>query len=150
MARSDRMRVVQNHQQDKADKAGAVVVESRSALEIQTERLAQLSAYRDDYWERYCKPQGASLNVSLLQDFRSFIDRLDQAIEQQRLVVARAESDCENKQEKWMHERSREKAIGSVVEKFCVQEQSEQDRRDQKQSDEFSQRSSFRNSERLG
>jgi flagellar FliJ protein len=113
---------------------------------MQCEKLEQLAAYRDEYWQRYSSPKGAVFSVARLQDFRTFINRLDQAIEQQRQVVEHARNDSEEKKSQWLYERTREKAIGTVVEKFSVQEQKEFDRKEQKVADEFSQRAASRHS----
>ena len=104
MTRSERMKVVQNHQQDKANKAAQVAVNSRNQLDVQNERLTQLASYREEYWQKYAASGG--MNTARLQDFRSFITRLDGAIEQQRNVVAQAEVECRNKQDEWLHERT--------------------------------------------
>ena len=135
MTRSERMKVVQNHQQDKANKAAQVAVNSRNQLDVQNERLTQLASYREEYWQKYAASGG--MNTARLQDFRSFITRLDGAIEQQRNVVAQAEVECRNKQDEWLHERTREKAIGSAVDKIAHQEQVEKNRKEQKALDEF-------------
>ena len=138
MTRSQRMKVVQNHQQEKATKAAQVAVSSRSALEVQHERLNQLAAYRDEYWQKYSASGG--MNTARLQDFRQFISRLDGAIEQQRQVVEQAEVECREKQDEWLYERTREKVIGTAVEKMAKQEHVDKEKIEQKQQDEFSQK----------
>lgn len=138
MTRSQRMKVVQNHQQEKATKAAQVAVSSRNALEVQNERLSQLATYRDEYWQKYSA--GGGMNTARLQDFRQFITRLDGAIEQQRQVVERAEMECRDKQDQWLFERTREKVIGTAVDKIAKQESVAKEKKEQKQQDEFSQK----------
>ena len=138
MTRSQRMKVVQNHQQDKANKAAQVAVNSRNVLDVQHERLNQLAAYRNEYWQKFSASGG--MNTARLQDFRQFITRLDGAIEQQRQVVERAEMECRERQDEWLHERTREKVIGTAVEKIAKQEHVAKEKHEQKMQDEFSQK----------
>lgn len=140
MTRSNRMKVVHNYVQTKETEAATVASSSRQLFEQQKDRLSQLHGYRQEYWDKLSDSGQGGFNVARLQDYRIFISRIDQAIEQQKLVVNNAEHDCENKKQEWMNKRTRSKAIETVVTKLTDKEKKHEEKVEQKAMDEQGQK----------
>ncbi len=140
MTRSNRMKVVHNYAQTKETEAATVASSSRVTCEQQKDRLTQLHDYRQEYWSKLINSQSTRFNAASLQDYRIFISRIDQAIEQQQNVVKSAEKDHEIKQHDWMQKRTKAKAIETVVSNLEEKERKHAQKIEQKAMDEQGQK----------
>jgi flagellar FliJ protein len=110
-------------------------------LADQQRRMAYVRQQLDDL-ERYRKEYGLSaggLTVSALLNRQQFVDRIDQAIVQQKREVERQRRVLESARVQWLQTHARERALDSVVERFRVQEQQSEQRQEQAEMDERSQ-----------
>ena len=140
MTRSSRMKVVHNYAQTKETEAATMASSSRTAVEQQKDRLTQLHDYRHEYWSKLVNSQSTRFNAASLQDYRIFISRIDQAIEQQKQVVNTAEQDHHVKQQDWMQKRTKAKAIETVVTNLEEKERKHAQKVEQKAMDEQGQK----------
>ena len=129
-------RLRQFHERDAARRLG----EDQQALAAQQTRLSELLQYREDYLQRYRQVLASGrLAGQPLQEYRVFLERLDQAIAQQRQNIERNERACAHSRDQWLSTRTDVRAIDKVVERRRVmlerarlkQEQSESDERAQ-------------------
>ncbi|THB72738.1 MAG: flagellar export protein FliJ [Gammaproteobacteria bacterium] len=144
MTRSNRMKVVHNYAQTKETEAATMASSSRNAFEQQKDRLSQLHDYRQEYWTKLSNTKSSHFNAASLQDYRIFISRIDQAIEQQQQVVNSAEQDHKIKQQDWMHKRTKAKAIETVVTNLEEKERKHAQKVEQKDMDEQGQKVKIR------
>ncbi|WJW74571.1 flagellar export protein FliJ [Thiohalobacter sp. IOR34] len=144
MSRSRRMRPVVEVADRREQQAARILGEARRRLQEEEAKLAQLIEYHADYARRLEAGSGASLSAARLQDFRLFLDRLAQAIRQQRERIERQRLDCEEKRLAWLATRSRSQALDKVVERYQREEQKAAARREQRESDEQAQHGSRR------
>jgi flagellar protein FliJ len=110
-------------------------------LADQQRRMAYVQQQLDDL-ERYRKEYSLSaggLTVSALLNRQQFVDRIDQAIVQQKREVERQRRVMESARVQWLQTHARERALDSVVERFRVQEQQSEQRQEQAEMDERSQ-----------
>jgi flagellar protein FliJ len=110
-------------------------------LAEQQRRMAYVQQQLDDL-ERYRKEYSLSaggLTVSALLNRQQFVDRIDQAIVQQKREVERQRRVLESARVQWLQTHARERALDSVVERFRVQEQQSEQRQEQAEMDERSQ-----------
>jgi flagellar FliJ protein len=110
-------------------------------LADQQRRMAYVQQQLDDL-ERYRKEYSLSaggLTVSALLNRQQFVDRIDQAIVQQKREVERQRRVLESARVHWLQTHARERALDSVVERFRVQEQQSEQRQEQAEMDERSQ-----------
>ena len=137
MTRSKRIKpvvdVAERQEQEQAQRLGA----ARRELEQQRQQLEQLILYRDEYARQFESAGTTGLSVARLQDYRVFLSRLNQAIEQQRAAIARTEQACNEQQQHWLASRTRHQALGKVAERYRDEEHQARERRDQIESDEF-------------
>ena len=134
MTRSKRMQpvvnVTANRERDAAQRLG----ECQQRVQAAEQRLEELIRYREEYTQQFAS--GGSLNTARLQDYRLFLSRLNQAVEQQRGFLQRACAECADLRQRWLDLHTRAQALDKVVERYRDEERSDQGRRDQKESDQ--------------
>ena len=143
MTRTRRLQPVVQHTDKKEQQALQQVAQSQRLLEIEQVRQAQLQDYKLEYLQK--KKQDIGVFTPLeLQEFNRFMQQLDETIERQMEVVEMRQREVEQKREAWNATRIDSKVIHKVVEKLQKQEFVEQERREQKALDEFTQRNNNR------
>ena len=119
------------------------VAQSQGLLEIEQVKQAQLQDYKLEYLQE--KKQDIGVFTPLeLQEFNRFMQQLDETIARQMEVVEMRQREVEQKREAWNATRIDSKVIHKVVDKLQKQESAEQERREQKALDEFTQRNNNR------
>jgi flagellar FliJ protein len=136
MTRSERMQPVQRVIDDRERDAARVVAQARQRLADAERKLTELTRYRADYHVGFQKEAAGGASGMRLRDFRLFLARLDDAIRQQELVVARARGEVETQTQSWHETMQRSKALGVVVDKWRAEERVAVDRREQRETDE--------------
>lgn len=134
MTRSKRMQpvvaVTANREREAARRLGELQQREQAA----EQRLQELIHYREEYTRQFA--EGGSLGAARLQDYRIFLGRLNQAVEQQQALVERARQDCAAQRARWMELHTRVQALDKVVSRYRDSERSDRDRREQKESDQ--------------
>ena len=129
-------RVLDQKEKDRARELG----EARTRLVAAQAKLKDLEQYRQDYEQSFQQRAKAGQPVRALRDFQVFLARLDQAIQQQRQIVAATQGDVNGHSTRWQSAALKVKAVDSVVDRWQGEERRAQDRRDQKETDERAQR----------
>jgi len=143
MTRTRRLQPVVQHTDKKEQQALQQVAQSQGILEIEQARQAQLQDYKLDYLQKKKHDMGVFTPLEL-QEFNRFMQQLDATIERQMDVVQLRQREVEQKREVWSASRIDSKVMHKVVEKLQKQEFLEQERREQKELDEFTQRNKNR------
>jgi flagellar FliJ protein len=102
-------------------------------------KLQQLQSYRDEYTKSSAN-SGASMDAVKLQNYRSFLDRLGEALRQQIKSLEHARADYEKKRAQWSEKRVEAESLGRVVERFRKEERHALDQREQREGDEAAMR----------
>lgn len=139
MTRTQRLQPVLKHTDGKEQRALREFAVSQGLLESEQARLAQLETYRREYLDKR-QQQAAVYTPVELQDFNRFLQQLEQAIECQRDQIRQRQRELEQKRQAWHATRADARAMHKVVDRLRRQEDYEQERREQKTLDEFSQR----------
>ena len=139
MTRTQRLQPVVKHTDKKERHALQEVAQSQAELEIERGRLKQLQDYKIEYLQKKKYDIGVFTPLEL-QEFNRFMQQLDQTIERQMELVDLRQLELENKRQLWTATRIDSKKMHKVVEKLRKQETLEQERKEQKALDEFSQR----------
>lgn len=139
MTRSKRMqpvlRIAEMREQDAAKELG----NAQRMLQEQEDRLTELRAYQAEYARNFQVQGSAGISAARFQEFHRFMASLNQAIEQQQVVVQNAARACAQKKQLWQQAYGKSKSLDKVVERYCEQEQYEQGQREQKAADEMAQ-----------
>ena len=103
-------------------------------------KVEQLQSYRDDYVRNSQSP--ATIDAVKLQNYRTFLDRLGDALRQQleSLVIARAEYD--KRRALWSEKRIEAESLVRVVDRFRKEERHAADQREQREGDDAALRAS--------
>lgn len=129
------------------DKAATVagIAEQRSAgtfseaqvkLQEQQQRLQQLLDFRREYQQRFAQLGREGACAVTLAEFHRFIAELNQAIEQQQLEVAGAESQLVDSRSDWLQQSQRRQALDSLVDQRRRDELLQREKRAQQRADE--------------
>jgi flagellar protein FliJ len=110
----------------------------RKVAELERQ-LEQLQAYRDEYL-RNSTQSGGAMDAVKLQNYRSFLGRLGQAMtaHQESLDLARREFD--KRREQWSEKRVEAESLNRVVDRFRKEEQNAADRHEQREGDDTAMR----------
>lgn len=136
MTRSKRMQSVQHLAQNREQAAVKKLGESQQYLDAQRARLAELRVYRDQYARGFESTGGAGLDALRVQEYRVFLGRLNEAIQQQEAAIAQCAARHEETRQQWIATHSHSQAIDKVVERFRQQERAQQERTEQQELDE--------------
>ena len=100
----------------------------------------QLHAYRSEYVERWSARFREPGSVALMQCYQGFMQRLEQAIAQQRATVQLANTRLEQARQALSDNERRVASVEKLIQRRAQQEQQRAARREQSHSDEIAQR----------
>lgn len=135
MTRSKRMQSVVEVTERREREAAKRLGEAQQRVQAGEHQLNELIRYRDEYTQQFAN--GGSLAAARLRDYRIFLDRLNQAVEQQRALVMRARQEVDVQRQHWLDSHMRVQALGKVVERYRDEERSLSERRLQKEADQY-------------
>lgn len=105
-------------------------------LEQQQKQLDDLITYRDQYVAGFQQAGKAGLTVVQMQDYQSFLSRLDTAILQQQQQLVLSQKNCEHSQAAWHNKNGHSKMIDKVVENRQMAENRRRDEQEQREQDD--------------
>jgi flagellar FliJ protein len=136
------MQPVQRLAQNRKEQAVRRLGESQQHLQLQQNKLEELRAYRDQYASDFETSGGAGLGAARVQDYRIFLNRLNEAIRQQETIIAESRVRHQESRQQWVDSRSHNQAIDKLVDRYRLEENKQRERREQKEQDERAQRRS--------
>src|SRR3982074_1370928 len=98
-------------------------------------QLEQLQSYRDEYL-RNSSQSAAAIDAVKLQNYRSFLDRLGEALRQQLNALEIARAEYGRRRALWSEKRIEAESLGRAVDRFRKEEQHVADRREQREGDD--------------
>ncbi len=131
-------------EQEERDAAQARMLEQRSQADQARRQDNELQQYRKSYGERWTQQFRSSCTPQLLGCYSSFMQRLDQAIAQQRALVGHAEQREAAALEALRECELRLASVRKLIERKQQSLQRAEQRAEQRQSDEQAQRSHAR------
>jgi flagellar FliJ protein len=111
---------------------------ARKVAELERQ-LEQLRAYRDEYVRNSTQSSGA-MDAVKLQNYRSFLDRLGEALNQQQKTLDGARQEFEGRRVQWSDKRIEAESLNRVVDRFRKEEQNAADQREQREGDDAAMR----------
>jgi len=98
-------------------------------------QLEQLQSYRDEYL-RNSSQSAAATDAVKLQNYRSFLDRLGEALRQHLKSLDNARAEYDKRRAAWSEKRIEAESLGRAVDRFRKEEQHVADRREQREGDD--------------
>lgn len=141
MSPSKRLKPVQQFAATKERNAARSMGQARRNLAEEEAKLQQLQQYHQEYLGRFQQAASQGISAPQLQEYRAFLAKLDEAIQQQEKVVAASMAKHSDQKDDWKQKHTRTQALGKVVERYRRQERIDQDRKEQKANDEHNTRS---------
>ena len=109
-------------------------------------QLEQLKTYRDEYVKNSIQDDG-TMDAVKLQNYRSFLGRLGDAIRQQLTLLDHARAEFENRRLEWSAKRIEAESLGRAIDRFRSEELRDAERREQRDGDDAAMRVSIAHAE---
>ena len=138
MVRSKRIKPIVNMAHDMEREAARALGEALKGLSDSERQLNLLFSYRDEYSEKLksCGSQG--MTAQALNEYRHFMAKINDAIENQKASVEQAQRRLDEKKEFWFAKRGSSQALDKVLDRYLDEERKQQDKRAQKEIDDRS------------
>jgi len=140
MKKSKRIKPIIRIAENSEHKAAIELGRAQSQLRENLNRLQELLSYEQEYRARFEDTGRRGVSIQTLHGFRSFLEKLETAIEQQKQAVKVAQDLVTHQQKKWFASRDKLKIYGNVEDKFLSEEIRQEERQEQNESDERAQR----------
>src|ERR1700733_1887342 len=102
-------------------------------------QLGQLQSYRDEYVRNSTQSAGA-IDAVKLQNYRSFLDRLGEALNQHLKSLDTARKEFEKRRAQWSEKRTEAETLNRAIDSFPKEEQYAADGREQREGDDAAMR----------
>jgi flagellar FliJ protein len=137
MTRTERLNPIVLHTDKKERQALQAMATCQKELEMELRKVEQLKSYQSEYLNKQSQ-KNITYSSFDLQEFKRFIDQLDQTISQQGGIVELRRQTLDHKRKIWQSTRINSKAIHKVVDNLNVAERLQEDKTEQKLMDELS------------
>ena len=124
------------HAERLRDDALGAMLQAEDHLRSLLHQDEQLRAYREDYRQRHPALGGRSTSIELLRCHEGFMQRLDQALQQQQGTVEHAQTRCTQLRAALVAQETRVASVRKLLERRGAQAQQQATRLDQRRSDE--------------
>jgi flagellar export protein FliJ len=138
MIKSKRFEPIQEIASTSAKDLSRVMAEAGRKVADLEHKLEQLTNYRDEY-VRNSSSSGA-IDAVKLQNYRSFLDRLGEALNLHLKSLDAARKEFEKRRAQWSEKRVEAESLSRVVDRFRKEEQHAADRREQREGDDAAMR----------
>jgi flagellar protein FliJ len=142
MMRSKRFEPIQELASNSADKLSRSMADAARRVADLERQFEQLKTYRDEYVDKSTSAGGAMDGLKL-QNYRSFIDRLGEAIRQHVTKLDTARAEYERRRVLWSEKRIEAESLSRVIDRFRKEELHVAERREQREGDDFATRLSM-------
>lgn len=110
--------------------------ECQQRLVDQENRLQQLLLFRGEYAAQFQHEGSGGISARRYQDYSAFLNHMDQGIVQVQQQLAWLQQELQRKRLAWLQSRAKTKALEEVIERDRKVQLQEEDRREQRDSDE--------------
>jgi flagellar protein FliJ len=142
MMKSKRFEPIQEIASTSAKELSRAMAEAGRKVADFERQLEQLQSYRDEYVRNSTQAAGIIDAVKLV-NYRSFLDRLGEALRQHAKSLETARAEYEKRRAAWSEKRIEAESLGRAVDRFRKEEQHDADRREQREGDDAAMRVSL-------
>jgi flagellar FliJ protein len=144
------LQVLHDLAQNRSDEATRMLGSVMSEEQAMQNKLELLLKYRDDYQDKFRAAIKNGMDRAGWRNYQDFLDKLEQAIEQQRAALALSKQATTIAKQEWRTRQSRLKAFGTLSEQHQKREQKHAEKREQREHDEVAGIASFNSRSALG
>jgi flagellar protein FliJ len=142
MMRSKRFEPIQEIASTSAKELSRAMGEAAGRVAELERQLEQLKTYRDEYVRNSAQADG-TMDAVRLQNYRSFLNRLGDAMRQHLTKLDNARAEYEMRRLTWSEKRIEAESLSRVVERFRQEERDVAERREQNEGDDAAMRISI-------
>ena len=146
---TESLHVLLEREEADRDAIAAATRQAQEHLQRLNAQMTQFSQYRADYVARWQQQFHQAGGIEIVQCYRSFMQRLDQAMQQLTLQQRQAEVNLKRQCHRLMEAETRVAAIKKLISRRVETFQLAEQRRDQKQTDEAAQRAAWARAQTL-
>ena len=128
-----------------SDDAAKRLGKAIKAHEETEKQLSLLSQYRKDYELRFQDNAAKGISTSQYLNYQAFINKLDGAVEGQKLVVRDAQHKIKMAREQWQESEKKRLSYDTLNNRAITAQQKHEAKLEQKQTDELAARTLFYN-----
>jgi flagellar FliJ protein len=139
MMRSKRFEPIQEIAAQGASELSRAMAEAARHVAELERQYQQLERYRNEYAQRSLAA-GTAVDAVQLQNYRSFLDRLGEALKHSAAQLAAARSEHDLCRQQWSEKRIEAESLTRVVEHYRSEERRAENAREQRESDETARR----------
>jgi flagellar export protein FliJ len=139
MIKSKRFEPIQEIAATSAKDLSRVMAEAGRKVADLERQLEQLQNYRDEYVRNSTQSSGV-IDAVKLQNYRSFLDRLGEALRQHMKSLDTARTEFDKRRAQWSEKRVEAESLNRAVDRFRKEEQHAANRREQSEGDEVAMR----------
>jgi flagellar protein FliJ len=140
MSPTQRLQLVQRVTDETERQHARKLAQSRTRVEQCEAKLKELQGYHAGYIRDFGQRAACGIGGAGIREFQAFLIKLAEAIRQQEELLRRARADSESVRNNWQEAAQRSQIMDKVVERHADRETKARDRRDQRESDDRSQR----------
>lgn len=140
MTSSRRFQPVKRVTEQRERKAATQLADCLKARQEAEHKLKELEDYYQDYLERFNQASRNGIGAARVREYQLFLDKLEEAIKEQRQAVQRAQQDCDSAQGNWRQKHTRSRVMDSVMDRLKEDERKAENKKEQAQLDERNQR----------
>jgi flagellar protein FliJ len=148
MQRLQSLQVLMQREQQRCDQAQSALRRADEAARRAREQRDQLLAYRGEYQARWTAQFHQGGTMDILMYYRSFMQRLDQAVALQTRQAELSELQLAQARRELMESERRVASVRKLIERRAAELAHAGRQRDQKQTDEQAQRMRWPNTQR--
>jgi flagellar protein FliJ len=139
MIKSKRFEPIRDIASTSAKDSSRIMAEAGRKVTDLEQQLHQLQSYRDEYVRNSTQAAGA-IDAVKLQNYRSFLGRLGEALSQHLKSLDIARKEFEKRRAQWSEKRIESESLNRVVDRFRKEEQQVAERREQREGDDAAMR----------
>lgn len=136
MKKSQRFAVIAELAKDKEQAAAIVLGKSNQIHAENIQKLESLKQYRLEYLKKFEQDGQAGMPVNTMHTYKNFIEGIEQAISDLKIRILESEQQCLQSKKIWQHVHSKTEIMNTTVKRYKKQEVSEENRREQKETDD--------------
>ncbi|WP_350304279.1 flagellar export protein FliJ [Photorhabdus viridis] len=130
--------------QNAVEKAATHLAQVRQNHQQMEQQLATLMGYQDEYRVRLNDTLSNGMSCTTWQNYQQFMKTLEKAIEQHKLQLNQWQQRLETALSQWQEKQQRLNAFNTLQQRADNNRRLQQNRTEQKQMDEYAQRSAQR------
>jgi len=150
MPQMQSLRLLMQREEQQRDQAQAALRQAEDAARRASEQNEQLRAYRGEYEARWSAQFNQGGTIDILMCYRSFMQRLDQAVAMQARQAEQAAAQREQARTALLESERRVASVRKLLERRVAEQLHAGRQREQKLSDELAQRMRWQVSQRGG